>query len=540
VSSASSIPKLIFAGLDSAGKTTIYKYTVADLNIEESVDSKATRGIDRNIHSFLDMDISVWDLGGQKNYRDMYLSKPEIFNITKAVIFVVDIQDHERIQEAYEYFMDIMNILINVNPKPKVYVLFHKFDPAEVGKLRKYFFQASRLFKQADKLAGIKFTGFATSIYSSNIQKAVKRILWENMDNYDPNATPTRPPEKAPGQVESTGSVGAPKINRPQPTTTTPNVPKISSSAGIPKINRPVSAVPKVGGSAPTIPSIKKGEPSTPKIKASEDSKLKSFHEDVDKSFASNLEAEMDELLSKIDKTVEEAEKRKSSTNSPPERDSLSPTTSPKVESKTEVVKPGGSPKITTSPVVTPPPVKGKEEEIDEEITIYEEVPDLSDLSTHVVDKLSEKVAKRMAETEEIIAIAVMGLDGKTPLTVAKNEVEKEKIEIVRMVVSQLNPKQFFQDIGDIEYRGLGHLQVADLEIYFARLTDEYAISIIVNDISGPMLENAQRIVTMLRQGLGMMSSEDEGEEAGDDGSDLLSDLRSRLSRIGSLNSLDD
>ena len=539
MSSASSIPKLIFAGLDSAGKTTIYKYTVADLNIEESVDSKATRGIDRNIHSFLDMDISVWDLGGQKSYREMYLSKPEIFNITKAVIFVVDIQDHERIQEAYEYFMDIMNILINVNPKPKVYVLFHKFDPAEVGKLRKYFFQASRLFKQADKLAGIKFTGFATSIYSSNIQKAVKRILWENMDNYDPNATPTRPPEKAPGQVESAGSVGIPKINKPQPTITTPNAPKISRGEGIPKISRPESTVPKVGGSASAIPTIKKGDPGTPKIKTGEESKLKSFREDVDKSFTSNLEAEMDELLSKIDKTVEEAEKRKSSTDSPPERASPSPTTFPRVASKTEVTPPVSTPKIT-SPVVTPPPVKGKEEEGDEEITIYEEVPDLSDLSTHVVDKLSEKVSKRMAETEEIIAIAVMGLDGKTPLTVAKNEVEKEKIEIVRMVVSQLNPKQFFQDIGDIEYRGLGHLQVADLEIYFARLTDEYAISIIVNDISGPMLENAQRIVTMLRQGLGMMSSEDEGEEEGDDGSDLLSDLRSRLSRIGSLNSLDD
>ncbi len=530
------MPKLIFAGLDSAGKTTIYKYTIADLNIEDSVDSKATRGIDRNIHSFLDMDISVWDLGGQQSYRETYLSKPEIFNITKAVIFVVDIQDHERIQEAYEYFMDIMNILINVNPRPKVYVLFHKFDPAEVGKLRKYFFQASRLFKQADKIAGIKFTGFATSIYSSNIQKAVKRILWENMDNYDPNATPTRPPEKAPGRPQQ-GNSTVPKISKPQPTPTSGGVPKIRST--IPSIK---------------VPQVKKSDNSVPKIRSTPVPKSTT---DINESFGESLEKEMDELLASIDKTVEAAEKRKKdSAPTPVTTKDSAPTpvttkdSAPKVEPpKVEEVP--VQPSLTSPPKhiptatfktetpieekpSSPPPVSTEEESV-----IFEEVPDLSDLSTHVVDKLSEQVSKRMAETPEIIAIAVMGLDGNTPLAVAKNEMEKEKIDIVRMVVSQLNPKQFFQDIGDVEYRGLGHLQVADLEIYFARLTDEYAISILVNDISGPMLENAQRIVTMLRQGLGMMSK-DEDEDEGEDETDLLSDLRSRLSRIGSLHNLDD
>ena len=520
------MPKLIFAGLDSAGKTTIYKYTIADLNIEDSVDSKATRGIDRNIHSFLDMDISVWDLGGQQSYRETYLSKPEIFNITKAVIFVVDIQDHERIQEAYEYFMDIMNILINVNPRPKVYVLFHKFDPAEVGKLRKYFFQASRLFKQADKIAGIKFTGFATSIYSSNIQKAVKRILWENMDNYDPNATPTRPPEKAPGRPQQ-GNSTVPKISKPQPTPTSGGVPKIRST--IPSIK---------------VPQVKKSDNSVPKIRSTPVPKSTT---DINESFGESLEKEMDELLASIDKTVEAAEKRKKDSAPTPvtTKDSAPKVEPPKVEEVPVQPSLTSPPKHiptatfkTETPIEekpsSPPPVSTEEESV-----IFEEVPDLSDLSTHVVDKLSEQVSKRMAETPEIIAIAVMGLDGNTPLAVAKNEMEKEKIDIVRMVVSQLNPKQFFQDIGDVEYRGLGHLQVADLEIYFARLTDEYAISILVNDISGPMLENAQRIVTMLRQGLGMMSK-DEDEDEGEDETDLLSDLRSRLSRIGSLHNLDD
>lgn len=480
------MPKLIFAGLDAAGKTTIYKHTIAELNVEESVDSKPTRGIDRHVNQFLDVDFSVWDLGGQKSYRETYLSRPEVFNATKAVIFVVDIQDTERFEESYQYYLDIMNIVMNIDPRPKVYVLFHKFDPQLSGKLRSHFFRATKLFRQADKIGGIKFTGFATSIYSDTIQKAVKRILWENMEGYEPSKETTKPSSDS--QEDTT-------------------------------------AVPKIGAPAPAVPKTSP-QPVIPKPMAKE----------LDKS----LEKEMDTILSSIDEIAAKAkkmqeEKEKASNVT---EEVIKETPKPPQVSEAAVAKPEVE---ESTPAVEIPKPEASSEPV--ESKVYEEVPNLKDLSQQVVDKLSAVVQKRMNETEEIVAIAILGLSGDIPLAVAKSEVQKEKLEIVRNVVSSLNPKQFFKDLGDVEYRGLGHLQIADFDIYFARLTDENAIAILAVDVSTNMLENAQRIVKTLRQGLGMGEKgdlEEEDQEEEPDKEDLIGDLRARLSRISSLHSVDE
>ena len=45
--------KLIFAGLDRAGKTTIYKATMEEMSPGELEQSRPTRGIERHAHDFL-------------------------------------------------------------------------------------------------------------------------------------------------------------------------------------------------------------------------------------------------------------------------------------------------------------------------------------------------------------------------------------------------------------------------------------------------------------------------------------------------------
>ncbi len=524
MNTSSQLTKLIFAGLDSAGKTTIYKATMKEIPVQELASTKPTRGIERNISDFMDLDFSVWDLGGQQSYRETYLSKPEIFNSTKALIFVVDIQDVDRFQEAYQYYLDIMNILINVEPRPKVYVLFHKFDPDKAAKLRSHFFKATKLFRQADKITGMKFTGFATSIYSDTIQKAVKRILWENLDNYTPDLT--TPTSQAPKKAETIPRIGetAPKISTPTPTASTPTSSATSTTPSTaPSSSAPPSVVPKPTKSVAT-----------------------------DEFLSEKLSDKLDSLLSDIEK------EEKPSVPPPPSSPSSlkskaipEPTPVPKAPTPVPSSPPPTSPSAMEEKSSSPTEVKSETESEDivssipspvyEEGKTYEEVPDLSDLSTHIVDQLSAVITKRMNETPEIVALAILGLDGKVPLAVAKSEIEKEKIEIVKNVVQSLSPKQFFKEIGDIEYRGLGHLTFDDFDIYFAKLQDEYAIAILAVDVSTPMLENAQRIVKTIRQGLGMVSgSKATEEEEKEEKVDLIGDLRSRLKKISSLHNVDD
>ncbi len=497
--------KLIFAGLDAAGKTTIYKATMKEMPAEQLKGSKPTRGIERNITDFMDIDFAVWDLGGQKSYRETYLSKPEVFNSTKALIFVVDIQDVDRFEEAYQYYLDIMNILINVEPKPKVYVLFHKFDPDKAAQLRSHFFRATKLFRQADAQTGMKFTGFATSIFSDTIQKAVKRILWENLDNYNPNLEvkeKTAPP--------------------------TPSVPKIGGN---------VTKPPSTTGTPTAIPK--------PSEKPSAPAPTSDF-------LGEKLSDKIDPLLSDVEKEVETVSSRQSSepkiekapapTPAPSPKPAAAPThtsasapapTPVQVEKKAEQTKPIETEKPSSAKPIPSPVYKEGE--------IYEEVPDLSDLSTHIVDQLSNVISKRMNETPEIVALAILSVDGKVPLAVAKSEMDREKIEIVKQVVQALSPRQFFKDLGDVEYRGLGHLTVSNFDIYFAKLQDEYAIAILAVDVSTAMLENAQRIVKTIRQGLGMVPKDkSEAKEEEEEPKDLIGDLRSRLKRLSSLHNVDE
>ncbi|MDH5401461.1 MAG: ADP-ribosylation factor-like protein [Candidatus Heimdallarchaeota archaeon] len=460
------VSKLIFAGLDKAGKTTIYKATMEEMSLSELQESRPTRGIERHAHDFLDRDFSVWDLGGQQNYRETYLSKPEVFNQTKALIFVVDIQDIDRLDEAYQYYLDIINILNQLAEMPKLYVLFHKFDPDKIGKLRTHFYRATKMFRQADELIRQKFKGYATSIFSNSIDLAVKRILFENFENYQEptgkvklkSTTTEKEDVKEVPSIDKSGAAPSPSIKKdadvPMPSAPKPGI----SSAPTPSAPKPEVT------SAPT--------PSAPKPEVT-------------------------------------------STPTP-------------AEPKTEVKE---VPKLTAE----------EEKELDK--ALEEATPtSLIEFSEEVINQLTNTIETRMKESPEIVALSILSSDGSQALAVGKSEIDYERLETLKNVVEQLNPKQFFKYLTDIEYRGLGHFSLSDFDIYFARASDSYAIAVIAVDVSTMMLQNAQRIVRSIRQGLGLVPPDQSDEDSTGKPKkkkDLVTDLRGRLKSITGLSDLD-
>ncbi len=444
--------KIIFAGLDQAGKTTIYKKTMEEMSVNEVQDLRPTRGIERHVHDFLDVDFAVWDLGGQKNYRETYLSKPEVFNQCKALIFVVDIQDEPRLEEAYEYYVAILRILVNVDPIPKIYVLFHKFDPELRGKLRAIFYKATRMFRKADNILNSKFKGYATSIYSNGLDLAVKRILFENFEqfkNLDPQTLTTATPAKL--KVGEKTKSKIPTMDRPTQ--------KIST---LPKPEEKVPAIPKPEEKVPAIPKPEEKVPTIPKP----EEKVKEKEIDIDKE---------------IDKEIDKA---------------------------------------------TP--------------SFFD------DISQEVVERLTAVINKRMKNSPEIAALSILSSEGKQVLAIGKTEIDYERLKILKDVVASLNPKKFFKNLSEIEYRGLGHFPLQDFDIYFAKGSDEYAVAIIATDVSTLMLQNAQRIVRSIRQGLGTVADDSSDDSDLDEPTkkpktkkkDLVNDLRNRLKSISGLDNL--
>jgi len=121
--------KILFTGLDYAGKTTII--TGLQREFSKIALLKPTRGAQRRIFEFLGRDIAEWDLGGQVSYRIAYLKNPgKYFDGTEVAIYVIDIQSKSRLPEAISYFKDVVNQFKKLGISPPIYVFLHKYDPA--------------------------------------------------------------------------------------------------------------------------------------------------------------------------------------------------------------------------------------------------------------------------------------------------------------------------------------------------------------------------------------------------------------------------
>ncbi|XP_046839881.1 ADP-ribosylation factor 4-like [Xenia sp. Carnegie-2017] len=87
--------RILMVGLDAAGKTTIlYK-----LKLGEIVTTIPTIGFNVETVEYKNISFTVWDVGGQDKIRPLWR---HYFSNTQGLIYVVDSNDRERINESAE------------------------------------------------------------------------------------------------------------------------------------------------------------------------------------------------------------------------------------------------------------------------------------------------------------------------------------------------------------------------------------------------------------------------------------------------------
>ena len=85
--------RILMLGLDAAGKTTIlYK-----LKIGEDTLTIPTIGFNAETVEYEGLNMNVWDVGGQDRIRNLWR---HYFHNTQGLIFVVDSNDSNRLEEA--------------------------------------------------------------------------------------------------------------------------------------------------------------------------------------------------------------------------------------------------------------------------------------------------------------------------------------------------------------------------------------------------------------------------------------------------------
>ena len=93
--------RILMVGLDNAGKTTVlYK-----LKLGEVVTTIPTIGFNVETVVYKHISFTVWDVGGQTKIRPLW---QHYFENSDAIIFVVDSSDRERVAEAREELMNML------------------------------------------------------------------------------------------------------------------------------------------------------------------------------------------------------------------------------------------------------------------------------------------------------------------------------------------------------------------------------------------------------------------------------------------------
>ncbi len=122
--------KIIVLGLSNAGKTAILSKFGGKLGIKELTALEPTRGVNHQTISTKDLNLTIWDFGGQVDYRNKYLRQPEKYFLeVDLVIYVIDVQDSNRYYEAIDYFDSLISVISRLELQPFFLIFIHKLDP---------------------------------------------------------------------------------------------------------------------------------------------------------------------------------------------------------------------------------------------------------------------------------------------------------------------------------------------------------------------------------------------------------------------------
>ena len=106
--------RILMVGLDAAGKTTIlYK-----LKLGEIVTTIPTIGFNVETVEYKNISFTVWDVGGQEKIRKLWR---HYYQGTNGLIFVLDSNDRDRIEEARE---ELTKILVEEEMRDVVVLVF--------------------------------------------------------------------------------------------------------------------------------------------------------------------------------------------------------------------------------------------------------------------------------------------------------------------------------------------------------------------------------------------------------------------------------
>lgn len=167
--------KVLCAGLDDAGKTSLLSKFGGRLGIGDIISAHPTKGVVRMKFGSTNLNLFLWDLGGQREYRERYLNNPEQYFVQlDLLLYVIDVQDPDRFDESIEYFDKILDSIIMLEENPYILVFLHKVDP-ELKNDPKILLNVELLKDHITEVLKSKDFNFDIEMYLTSIYSLISR-----------------------------------------------------------------------------------------------------------------------------------------------------------------------------------------------------------------------------------------------------------------------------------------------------------------------------------------------------------------------------
>ncbi|MHA1278467.1 MAG: ADP-ribosylation factor-like protein [Candidatus Helarchaeota archaeon] len=119
--------KVVFLGIDNAGKTTILNILTKQYSHLEQI--SPTKAITRKSTELFGFQIVNWDVPGQERYREQAFKDTHLFRNADVLIFVIDVQDLRRTALSIAFYEKVLKKLEENLESPYISVFIHKLDP---------------------------------------------------------------------------------------------------------------------------------------------------------------------------------------------------------------------------------------------------------------------------------------------------------------------------------------------------------------------------------------------------------------------------
>ena len=170
--------KILIMGLNNGGKTCILLTLKEDTNLLSFVSLKPTKGLDISSVEGAEINFSLWDFGGQEQYRNDYLKDFKKY-ITKVerLIYVIDVQDTKRYELSLNYLTSIMDKLKKEQIKIPISIFLHKFDKYLYKREDFKEFHEKIQHELIDKIRDMVSTNFDYKIFKTCISTFFEKTL---------------------------------------------------------------------------------------------------------------------------------------------------------------------------------------------------------------------------------------------------------------------------------------------------------------------------------------------------------------------------